>query len=121
MGDDEDNYITHIARGIPPAYIEDIPGAEAWALVQATTFASHDTIFFSDCLPCILAIHSGRKTAVTSKSPLARPLGLIFDNLGDGESRARNFVWLPVRTSQADVGRKYLNNGKAQPAKVAEA
>ena len=40
-------------------------------------------------------------------------LGLIFGNLGDGESRARNFLSLPARTSQVDFGTKYRSDGVA--------
>ena len=39
----ENNVGTAIARGTPPSFVEDIPAAEAWALYQATTFASLGT------------------------------------------------------------------------------
>ena len=93
---DLEGNVTDIASGVPPSYIEDIPGAETWALVQATTFASLGTKFTSDCLPCIDAIHRGRAATCTAKSPLARPLNVLFDNIGSLDPEA--FVWMPSRT-----------------------
>ena len=48
-----------IAGGSPPSYITDIPGAEAWALVQAARVALLGSCFRSDCKPCVDEIHAG--------------------------------------------------------------
>ena len=89
----DDNVITAIARGTPPDYIDDIPAAEAWALVQATTFAASGSTFFSDCKPCVDGIAAGRKASCGANRPLARVLGRIFDNIGPFPDNA--FVWMP--------------------------
>ena len=53
---DPDERIVAIARGTPPHWVTDIPGAEAWALVQAGLKAEPGSTFRSDCKPCVDAI-----------------------------------------------------------------
>ena len=42
---DAEDKIAAIARGIPPKWIHDIPGAEAWALCQAGSAAEPGSTF----------------------------------------------------------------------------
>ena len=49
------------AKGIPPEWIVDIPGAEAWAILQGTGMVMPGSPFRVDCKPCIDAIHRGAK------------------------------------------------------------
>ena len=42
-----------IARGVPPSFIHDIPGAEAWALAQATRVALAGSQFRWNCKPAL--------------------------------------------------------------------
>ena len=53
-------HVIAAARGSPPAYVHDIPGAEAWAILQASAFALPGCTFWSDCKPCVDALHAGR-------------------------------------------------------------
>ena len=111
---DNEGHVTNIASGVPPCYIEDIPVAETWALVQATTFASMGTTFTSDCLPCVEDINKGRGATCTAKSPLARPLMALFDNMGALLQDA--FVWMPSHTNAAAVGCKLRSDGNPTTA-----
>ncbi len=54
------------ARGRPPAWIRDVPGAEAWALLQAATRALPGTSFRIDCL------HVVRGCSVENNGPPQR-------------------------------------------------
>ena len=43
-----------IARGLPPNWVTDIPGCEAWAVMQAAALAEPGKVNFkSDCQPCV--------------------------------------------------------------------
>ena len=46
---DEDDQIIASASGVPPDWVEDIPGAEAWALYQAASLARPGCTYFVDC------------------------------------------------------------------------
>ena len=56
-----------IARGLPPDWVTDIPGCEAWAVLQAAALAQPGQIeFMSDCQPCIKACKGNLKTETNS-------------------------------------------------------
>ena len=50
-----------VASGVPPSHVEDVSGAEAWALAQATGIADYDSTFRVDCRSCVDAVHAGLK------------------------------------------------------------
>ena len=106
---DQHNHCIAIARGSPPDYIRDVPGAEAWALVQATRHVMHGSIFKSDCKPCIDAIQLGRNWACTAKRPLARVFNELFTNIDDCD--VGNFIWMPSHTSAKQVDKRVLSDG----------
>ena len=56
---DEAGAIIARACGVPPEWIDDIPGTEAWALLQAATGAEPVCVVFCDCQPCVKAAHAG--------------------------------------------------------------
>ena len=58
----QDGAIVASAHGVPPPWIEDIPGTEAWGLLQAAMEAEPGSVFV-DCKPCVDAIHRGRAWA----------------------------------------------------------
>ena len=58
---DDNGEVTASAKGVPPPWVTDIPGTEAWALYQAASRAMPGTAFRTDCEPCVTAIHHGRK------------------------------------------------------------
>lgn len=48
---DDDNVIIATASGLPPEWVDDIPGTEAWALAQAGLHAELGCTFYVDCQP----------------------------------------------------------------------
>ena len=75
---DRNNHTIAAAHGSAPAFVTDIPGAEAWAILQAVGVAVLGSSFRSDCKPCIDAILAGQKWACAASRPLARIFNLIF-------------------------------------------
>jgi hypothetical protein len=106
--DDAGNTVAE-AKGFPPPWIIDIPGTEAWALLQAILHAAPGSHFRSDCLPCVNMLRMSRKEATAAHRPLARVAGLIFSAMVDVPRD--HIVWMPAHTTIADVGRARLSNG----------
>ena len=107
---DKCNHVVAIARGATPDYVDDIPGAEAWAILQAAAIAAPGSVYRSDCKPCVDAIHAGRAWACAANRPLARIYKQLFHHIDDVP--AASFVWMPSHTSAANVDRTRLSNGK---------
>ena len=105
---DSENTITAMAYGVPPRWIDSIPGAEAWAILQAAMLAEPGTSYKIDCQPCVTAIHKGRAHATAGHRPLARVFGLIFAAIDDADPN--DFVWMPAHTKASDVGLKSLGD-----------
>ena len=103
-------HVFAIARGVPPEHVRDIPGAEAWALLQATTIALAGSTFKSDCKPCVDAIHAGRSWTCDARRTLARIFRQMFIHIDDVPTS--NFTWMPSHTSMAKVGNVRLSNGQ---------
>lgn len=97
------------ASGVPPDWVDDIPGAEAWALVQAASHAQTGCTYRVDCEPCVKAFHRGRDWATSDRRPHARVHGLMFAALGDTDRGS--VVWMPAHTSEDDVGIARLGDG----------
>ena len=106
---DADDRIAAIARGVPPKWIGDIPGAEAWALFQAGSCAEPGSTFRSDCRPCVEALAEGKVAACSAKRPLARVNGMMHHAMDDVEQGA--VVWMPAHTAKQCVGIKKLSDG----------
>ena len=98
------------ARGVPPGWVRDIPGAEAWALYQAGTIAEPGSAFKCDCKPCVDAVHNGPTWACAAHRPLARVNRLVHTALDDVE--AEDVVWMPAHTKPTDVGVRELGDGQ---------
>ena len=76
---DDDDTIIASAYGVPPDWITDIPGAEAWALYQAASLAEPGCTHFVDCEPCVRAVHIGPMACARDNNPLARIHGLMHE------------------------------------------
>ena len=103
-----------MARGIPPSWVIDIPGAEAWALYQARSNAEPGSSFRSDCEPCVDAIAEGKVVSCSAKRPLARVNSLMHHVMDDASQNS--VVWMPAHTTEASVGVKKLSDGTALTA-----
>ncbi len=99
---DDGGNITAIARGVPPPWITDIPGAEAWAVLQAAMRSMGTCKFLIDCKPCVTAIHRGKKWATAGNRQHARVHGLISSAVED--MPPGNFCWMPAHTRPEQVG-----------------
>ena len=108
----EDGRVVAAARGSPPAHVHDIPGAEAWAILQAVAYALPGSSFWSDCKPCVDALHAGRAWACSARRPLARVFGLLFDCLEHKGHSAGDVTWMPAHTTRSDVGSKLRGDGR---------
>ena len=96
------------ARGLPPRWITDIPGTEAWAILQAAVVAEPGSDYRVDCKPCVDAIQRGKEWATSSRRPLARVFNLVFTAIDDTPLEA--FVWMPAHSTADDVGSLLLGN-----------
>ena len=98
---DESGDVVAHARGVPPSWIVDIPGTEAWALLQAATVAEPGSEFRLDCKPCLDAIERGPS--------LARVFNVLFAAIDD--TPVELFAWMPAHCGMDDVGRVRLSHG----------
>ncbi|HUU60977.1 MAG TPA: reverse transcriptase domain-containing protein, partial [Acidimicrobiia bacterium] len=106
---DAEGALVASAHGRPPVWITDTAGAEAWAILQACSFASPGCSYRIDCRPCVDAIHKGKQWATAAQRPLARVFNLVFGVIDD--TPPGDFVWMPAHTSVADIGELRLSNG----------
>ena len=75
----EDGVITAKAFGVPPRWIDSVPGAEAWALAEALRCSMPGVTIWSDCLSVVKRLKAGRAAATASSVKLARLWRTIFD------------------------------------------
>ena len=94
-----------------PWYITDVPGAEAWAILQAAAHALPGSSFKSDCKPCVEAIARGRAVACSARRPLARVFNRIFDLFELRDFSHSDVAWMPAHTAAKDVGVLRLSDG----------
>ena len=94
------------ANGLTPDWVDDIPGAEAWALFQAASRAWLGCRYRVDCEPCVKAFHNGREAATADFRPLARVHALMLAALDDTPRDA--VVWMPSHTSQHTLASSFL-------------
>ncbi len=98
------------AHGVPPKWVDSIPGAEAWALIQAANVACPGSVYKSDCLSVLKAVRAGPTKSTAHDRPLARVMGRLLATF-DGDDEAATLVWLPGHSTSADVGRAALSDG----------
>jgi len=107
---DSEGNITASAYGLPPPWIDDIGGAEAWALLQAGMRALPGGCTFKvDCEPCVKAVKDGIVIATAANKVNARVHGLILRALDD--TPASKVIWLPAHKGQAQVGKMRCGDG----------
>ena len=79
---DDNGKIVASAYGVPPPWIKDIGGAEAWAVLQVGLRALPGKIkFMIDCQPCVDMIHGGLTAATTADRPPARVNTMVWSVL----------------------------------------
>ena len=112
-GYDEEGNVIAKAFGTPPAWIDTVPGAEAWAVVEALRNSVPGIIIWSECLSVVNRFKAGRKSATASKVRLARLWSIIFDLCEDlpQHQRAGMLNWIPAHTAEWTVGSKRKGDG----------
>ena len=90
------------AYGVPPPWVDDIGGAEVWALYQAlmVTLPS-DCEYWVDCMPVLNAIEKGVRVAKDPRNPLARAHALMLPILADEE--VNPVGWMPAHLTLEDL------------------
>jgi len=95
--------ITAAAYGVPPPWIQDIGGAEAWATYQAMLVTIPSMCrFWPDCLPVHLAVQKGPEAALDPSNVLARVHGMIMTAMED--SSCEVVGWMPSHLTIDDLG-----------------
>ena len=97
------------AHGVPPNWVDDIPGTEAWALTQAGYYAEPGCTFFVDCEPCVKAFHAGAVLSCADNKPLARVHTLMHDALD--HIPAASVIWMPAHLKPNQCGTVIRGDG----------
>ena len=99
---DDSGTITAAAYGVPPPWIVDIGGAEAWGLYQSMLHTVPQlSRYWPDCYPVKLAVEKGAKVALDPRNALARIHGLLHTALDEDDGR--NVGWMPAHLTKADL------------------
>ena len=108
---DDYGKIVASAYGVPPPWIRDIGGAEAWAVRQVGLRALPGKIkFMIDCQPCVDMIHGGVTAATAADKPLARVNGMVMSVLEEVPND--KVVWMPAHKTKQCVGKARCGNGE---------
>ena len=109
---DDDGKIVAAAYGVPPPWIKDIGGAEAWVVLQVGLRAMPGKVkYMIDCQPCVDMVHGGVVAATTADRPLARVNGMVMSTLED--TSTDKVVWMPAHKSKKAAGILLCSNGVA--------
>ena len=109
---DDNGKVVASAYGVPPPWIKDIGGAEAWAVLQVGLRAVPGKVkFMIDCQPCVYMIHGGVKAATSADRPLARVNAMVMSVLEDVPNE--KVVWMPAHKSKQAAGQFRCSNGEA--------
>ena len=97
-----DGTVSAAAYGVPPPWIQDIGGAEAWAIFQAMLVTIPSLCrYWPDCLPVHLAVQKGAVAARDPRNVLARIHGMIMTAMEDSPREVVG--WMPSHLTEADL------------------
>ena len=101
---DDTGKIIAAAYGVPPPWITDIGGSEAWALYQAMLCTIPGSCrYWTDCYPVMTAVAKGPDAGRDPRNPLARIHGMIHTAM---EDTCPDIVgWMPAHLTSNDVAR----------------
>ena len=101
---DDSGELIAAAYGVPPPWITDIGGSEAWGLFQALLVTLPPLCkYWPDCLPVKTAVEKGAAMALDPRNPLARVHGMIHTALEGSETKM--IGWMPAHLTSADLAR----------------
>ena len=108
---DRNGRLTAAAMGVPPPWIDDIGGAEGWALLQASLHSIlGQNRFFTDCQAGADVLLAGREKACSAKTRLARVYALVL-NLFDDDATPY-LIWMPAHKKDQAAGTLTVGNGE---------
>ena len=101
-----DGEVTAKAFGTPPQWIDSVPGAEAWALLEALRNSVPGCRIRSDCESVVKRFKNGRKAATAKNVKFARLWNMVYDSCDtfDDPAKAVELVWMPAHTSKGQIG-----------------
>jgi hypothetical protein len=103
-------------RGVPPAWVKDAAGAEAWAFAAILRLGPAVPRTVTDCLNVVSAVIGGRGRATSAKSPLARIWGPAFDILDDVGFVGDELQWMPAHGGHSTIGVTTTSHGSVLTA-----
>ena len=107
---DANNVVVAAAFGTCPPWIEDIGGAEAWGLLQATLIAAPGSTYRTDCQPLLTMVRKGQSIGDDPKKPYARVHSILMAQLDD--TPPDNIDWMPAHSTKEQVGTVMRGDGK---------
>jgi hypothetical protein len=113
---DRRNSLVAYGRGVPPAWVKDAAGAEAWAFTAILRLGPAVPRTVTDCLNVVSAVIGGRGRATSAKSPLARIWGPAFDILDDIGFVGDELQWMPAHGGQSSIGVATTSHGSTLTA-----
>jgi hypothetical protein len=93
--------------GIPPDWIRDASGAEAWALAVILRWCPSMPDTTTDCMNVVTTLHAGKAAATDAASPLARIWAEVlkaFDDSDCDQQGLASIRWMPAHGSQHSIG-----------------
>ena len=101
-------------KGVPPDWIHDAAGAEAWAFAVILRMCPFLPDTTTDCLNIVKTVARGRAHATAASAPLARVWVSIFSMLeeqaGDSDALQR-LRWMPAHGAQSSIHRARRSDG----------
>ena len=108
---DDKGRIVAAANGVPPGWIVDIGGAEAWAIYQAARFAVPGRCrYISDSLTTVRALQAGIGACTAAGKKYARVYRLCSEEL-DG-TPPEMLIWMPAHKTKGQAARCLMSNGE---------
>ena len=108
---DDKGRIVAAANGVPPGWIVDIGGAEAWAIYQAARFAVPGGCrYISDSLTTVRALQAGIGACTAAGKKYARVYRLCSEEL-DG-TPPEMLIWMPAHKTKGQAARCLMSNGE---------
>jgi hypothetical protein len=99
------------AFGTCPSWVDDIGGAEAWAMLQATIVAVPGKAnFWTDCQPLLTMISKGDGITTDPKNIYARVHSLVMAQIDDTPLEA--IGWMPAHSSTKQLGSLRKGDGQ---------
>ena len=109
-----DGHLCALANGVPPPWIQDSAGSEAWALYVVLSLSASAPAIITDCLGLLQRLKDGPERATSESQPHARLWGMIFHILDSAEQVAlciSKLSWMPSHTARHAIDNRIKSDG----------